>query len=314
MKDFCFLARNTLTVAWHTEWSLCYCFHFISKIVCPKIFCRWLYFNQINSFVEGILFEVLSQCNILSYIFFFFNRIVQLDSSYWSTNSSFHENQTNFIPKNHSHSILVSFSFFSKPKSYIISLILLFATLFSISQFVCIWLSQQSLNNNILSTGQEQMLFGFKVDFCWGFSTNIPYHVNQTKWCQIKAIASDYENRIKHTQQEHRWKENQERTKKNRRNRKQRNANFEWRKTERRIRIVKANEKQWIGMDLQSWRMFIVYCLLEENQKKKIERERENEMEKRKQRFYTTECVWIPNPFWNASSCIQKEALALCDD
>lgn len=43
------------------------------------------------------------------------------------------------------------------------------------------------------------MLFGFKVDFCWGFSTNIPYHVNQTKWCQIKAIASDYENRIKHT-------------------------------------------------------------------------------------------------------------------
>lgn len=71
MKDFCFLARNTLTVAWHTEWSLCYCFHFISKIVCPKIFCRWLYFNQINSFVEGILFEVLSQCNILSYIFSF---------------------------------------------------------------------------------------------------------------------------------------------------------------------------------------------------------------------------------------------------
>lgn len=71
MKDFCFLARNTLTVAWHTESSLCYCFHFISKIVCPKIFCRWLYFNQINSFVEGILFEVLSQCNICSYIFLF---------------------------------------------------------------------------------------------------------------------------------------------------------------------------------------------------------------------------------------------------
>lgn len=99
MKDFCFLARNTLTVAWHTESSLCYCFHFISKIVCPKIFCRWLYSNQINSFVEGILFEVLSQCNICSYIFFFFNRIVQLDSGYWSTNSSFHEIQTNFIPQ-----------------------------------------------------------------------------------------------------------------------------------------------------------------------------------------------------------------------
>lgn len=69
------------------------------------------------------------------------------------------------------------------------------------------WISRKSYNiSNIYLhsiEGNRLNSVGFKVEFfcfvCEVFQHScILYHVNQTKWCQIKAIASDYESRIKH--------------------------------------------------------------------------------------------------------------------
>lgn len=152
-------------MAWHTEWSLCYCFHFISKIVCPKIFCRRLYFNQINSFVEGIFFEVLSQCNIFFVYFSFsigsFNWIPVIGAQ------TVHFMKIKRILSQKPFTFHFGFFFPSFQSQEVISFLrfFFFFSLFSISQFVCIWLSQQSLNNNIYLRGKSKCCLGLRSIF-----------------------------------------------------------------------------------------------------------------------------------------------------